>query len=257
MRAVVFDLFNTLVPGGVHGDRVSANDETAAVLGVDAAAYNEAFFAASHERYVGAFGDLADTVRAIAARAGGTPSDEQVDRASALRRAMTADLLATIPDRTLSTLEALRLAGWRIALVSNVTSETPDRWRESKLPPYFDAVAFSSELRVAKPDPGIYLAACGQLDLPPAECVYVGDGADNELAGATALGMYAIRTTEHADSDPSWAGATISSLIDLPALLSALPASAAAADAAPPLPRPPADSAPPQSRAGAARTEEP
>jgi putative hydrolase of the HAD superfamily len=190
------------------------------VLGVDAEAYNQVFFAASHERFTGAFGDLAGTIRAIAGRVGGAPSDEQVERAAVLRRAMTADLVAAVPDRTLSTLDELRLAGWRIGLVSNVTSETPDRWRESKLPSYFDAAAFSSELRVAKPDPGIYLAACRQLDIPPAECVYVGDGADDELAGATALGMYAIRTTEHADSDPSWAGPTIGSLTELPAVLS-------------------------------------
>jgi putative hydrolase of the HAD superfamily len=48
--------------------------------------------------------------------------------------------------------------------------------------------------------------------VPPAACVYVGDGADEELAGATALGMRAIRTTEHADSDPAWTGPTITTL---------------------------------------------
>ena len=221
-RAVVFDLFNTLVPGGSDGDRVAVNDQIAAVLGVDAEAYNQAFFAASHERFTGTLGDLAGTIQAIAGRVGGAPSDEQLARAAALRRALTADLIATVPDATLSTLEHLRLDGWRIGLVSNVTSETPDRWRESKLPPYFDAAAFSSELGVAKPDAGIYLAACGRLGIPPAECVYVGDGADDELAGASALGMYAVRTTEHADTDPSWAGPTIGSLTELPAVLNGL-----------------------------------
>lgn len=214
-RAVLFDLFNTLVPGGSDGDRTAVNNEIARVLEVDPVAYNRVFFAASHERFVGALGDLAGTIRAIAGRVGGTPSDAQVERAVALRRTLTADLVAAVGDRTLSTLDELRLAGWRLGLVSNVTPETPDRWREGKLPPYFDAVAFSSELGVAKPDPGIYLAACEQLEVQPAECVYVGDGADDELAGATALGMRAIRTTEHADTDPSWAGPTVDSLIDV------------------------------------------
>src|SRR5262245_47493715 len=145
-RAVIFDLFNTLVPGGVHGDRVSVNEQIAAVLGVDAEAYKHSFFAASHERFIGAFGDLAGTIRAIAGMVGGAPSDEQVERAGALRRRMTADMLAAVPDTTLATLDALRLAGWRIGLVSNVTAETPDRWWESKLSPYFDAAAFSCEV---------------------------------------------------------------------------------------------------------------
>jgi putative hydrolase of the HAD superfamily len=219
-RAMIFDLFNTLVPGGSVGDRTTVNHEIAAVLGVDAVAFDEAFVALSYERFTGAFGDLAGTVRAIAGRLGGKPTDDQVERATALRRALTAELLATVPDQTISTLDELRLAGWRIGLVSNVTSETPDRWRESKLLPYFDAVAFSSELGVAKPEPGIYLAACARLDVPPAECFYLGDGADDELAAASALGMYAVRTTEHADSDPSWAGPTIGSLTELPAVLS-------------------------------------
>jgi putative hydrolase of the HAD superfamily len=221
-RAVLFDMFNTLVPGGTDGDREIVNNEIAAVLGVDPDAYNHAFHAASHERFTGAFGDLAGAIRAVAGRVGGRPTGDQVARASALRLAMTAELLATVRDHTLSTLDVLRLAGWRTGLVSNVTSETPERWRETKLPPYFDAVAFSSELGVAKPDAGIYLAACDQLGVPPAQCVYVGDGADDELAGAAALGMHPIRTTEHADTDPAWPGPTIASLPELPALLDGL-----------------------------------
>jgi putative hydrolase of the HAD superfamily len=218
-RAVLFDLFNTLVPAGPGGTRAAVNAQIAAVLGVDALAYDEAFAAAAPERYTGALGGLADTIRTIASRVGGTPTDEQVERAVAVRRAMTADLVA-VPDQTLSTLDELRLAGWRIGLVSNVTPGTADRWRESKLAPYFDGAAFSSELRVAKPDPGIYLAACRQLGVAPAECYYVGDGADDELAGASALGMYAIRTTEHADSDPAWSGPAIRALSELPSVLS-------------------------------------
>lgn len=220
---MLFDLFNTLVPGGEHGARVTVNDQMAAVLGVDADRYSREFFAASHERFIGAFGDLAATVRAIAERVGGSPADEQVERASALRLKMTEDLLAAVPDRTLSTLDELRAAGWRIGLVSNVTSESPQRWRESALPPYFDAAAFSSELGVAKPEAGIYLAACEALEAPPQECVYVGDGADHELSGAAQLGMYVVRTTEHADSDPSWTGPTIATISDLIPLLNGLP----------------------------------
>jgi hypothetical protein len=52
----------------------------------------------------------------------------------------------------------------------------------------FGATAFSSERGVAKPDPAIDRAACEALGMDPAACVYVDDGADQELAIAEALG---------------------------------------------------------------------
>ncbi|MFI7606017.1 HAD family hydrolase [Micromonospora sp. NPDC049366] len=89
----------------------------------------------------------------------------------------------------------------------------------SRLARRFDVAVFSSEVRLAKPDPAIFHAAAGRLGVAPAECVYVGDGADGEPAGAAAVGMTVLRTTEHNDTDPSWGGPTIASLADLPALL--------------------------------------
>jgi putative hydrolase of the HAD superfamily len=182
------------------------------VLGVDPAAYDRAFRAAWRERDIGSLGGLADTVRTVAVRVGGSPTDAQVTRAAGLRLAMTGALLAQVSAGTLSTLDKLRAGGWKLGLVSNTTAESPDRFRLSPLAARFDATAFSNECRAAKPDPAIYLAACRALGVPPAACVYVGDGADEELAGATALGMRAIRTTEHADSDPAWTGPTITTL---------------------------------------------
>lgn len=210
-RAVLFDLFNTLVPG-----TVGVPEPLGPKLGVDAAAFDEAFAAAARERFVGALGDLGETLRTIARRVGGDPSDAQVARARDLRLATIRATLAAVPATTLETLAALRADGWRIGLVSNVTPGSAESWRASALPPYFDAVAFSDEVRVAKPDAGIYLAACGPLGLAPHECVYVGDGADDELEGATALGMRAIRTVEHSAIERPWVGAAIDSLAELP-----------------------------------------
>ena len=44
----------------------------------------------------------------------------------------------------------------------------------------------------------------------------MGDGADGELAGAAAVGMTVLRTTEHQDTDPGWIGPVIANLRDLP-----------------------------------------
>ncbi|MGH3682149.1 MAG: HAD family hydrolase [Natronosporangium sp.] len=215
-RAVLLDLFNTLVPGGTDIERRTVTMAMAELLGVPPAGYAEAFRRCWPERFVGSLGDLASTVRAVAQRVGGSPSDDQVAAAAALRRRLTAGLLARVSAGTLAELDRLRRDGWLLAVVSNTTPESPDRFRDSPLASRFDTAAFSSELRVAKPDPAIYLAACDALGVPPELCVYVGDGADGELAGAAALGMHPVRTVEHADTDPAWPGPTIGTLADLP-----------------------------------------
>lgn len=209
-RAVLFDLFNTLVPGS-YGAPVAIGP----ALGVDAVAFDRAFAACWRRRFMGELGDLATTLRSVAHDAGGDPTDAQVASAASLRLASTRELLAAVPATTLSTLGSLRARGWLIGLVSNVTPGSAAVWRETPMPAYFQAVAFSDEVGSAKPEPGIYLAACRGLGVSPAECVYVGDGADSELEGAAALGMRAVRTVEHAAVDRGWTGPTIKALPEL------------------------------------------
>ncbi|WP_328999879.1 HAD family hydrolase [Kribbella sp. NBC_00709] len=214
MKALLSDLFSTLVPGG-DAERSLVNARMGAALGVDATAFQQAFDAASYERFIGAYGDLPNTLRVIAERCGGAPTDEQVQEATNLRRALAQRLLGSAPATTLSTLAAFRAAGWRIGLVSNITAETQLQWPSSSLSPYFDTTAFSAEVGAAKPEPAIYLTACNALGVDPADCIYVGDGNDNELPAAASLGMHTIRTVEHANSAPAWPGPTINTFAEL------------------------------------------
>ncbi|MEV6283936.1 HAD family hydrolase [Kribbella sp. NPDC051770] len=219
-RALMVDLFSTLIPGG-HRERAAVHSEMAEVLGVEPEDFAAAFDATVYERFTGAYGDLSSTLRELARRCGGRPSDDQLRRATDMRRTLAQELVGAAPASTLDALATLRSAGWRTGLVSNITSETQTQWSQSALSQHFEVTAFSAEVGSAKPEPAIYLAACEGLGVEPTECVYVGDGNDNELAAATALGMHVIRTTEHADSDPGWAGPTIASFAALPALLGA------------------------------------
>lgn len=215
-RPVIFDLFHTLVDGA-DSERDRVVGEMARMVGVEPTALVAAYHATWRDRMTR--WDVAETVRLLAGRLGGTPTDEQVVRAAAHRRQLAGWLLESVTPETLAVLDALRADGHPLALVSNATAEAAEAWRTSRLGRRFDVAVFSCQVGVAKPDPAIYRVAADRLGVDPAECVFVGDGADGELAGAAAVGMTVIRTTEHHDNDPSWDGPALATLAELPALL--------------------------------------
>jgi putative hydrolase of the HAD superfamily len=217
-RAVLFDLYNTLVPGGDDLRRQVAAD-MAAVIGVTPDAMHDAIVSSARERFTGALGDLAATYTELARRLGVDAGPAAIAGLCELRLALTRGLLSQPSPAAVQVLRRLRAAGWSVGLVSNATAETPALWFGMPLAPLVDATAFSCEAGLAKPDPAIYLDACARLGVAPEDCVYVGDGADHELPAAASLGMTVIRTTEFADTAPSWPGPSIPVLTALPDLI--------------------------------------
>jgi putative hydrolase of the HAD superfamily len=219
-RVVLLDLYNTLVDGA-DADRARICRLQAADLGVDAGVFARLFVESWRERCTGKMGDLTATLRALAERAGGAPTDGAVRLAVARSIDLTRrHLWPSGP--TLAALDAIRRDGWRTGLVTNCAGATATIWPSTPLASRFDAAGLSSELGVAKPDPAIFLNVCARLDVEPSDCVYVGDGADDELGGAAALGMSVIRTTEYVPSRSAWP-TRIAALSELPALLSGRP----------------------------------
>lgn len=215
-RPVIFDLFNTLIHGA-DDERDRAVGEMAVMVEVAPGALVAAYHDSWPDRLVR--WDVEETIRILAGRLGGSPSEEQVARAGQHRRAFARPVLDSVSAVTLDVLDLLRADGHRLALVSNATSDTAEAWPHSRLAERFDVVVFSCDVGMAKPDPAIYRAAADRLGADPTECVFVGDGADDELAGAVAVGMTALRTTQFKDSAPNWDGPAFASIGDLPALL--------------------------------------
>uniref|UniRef100_UPI003D0DDC2B HAD family hydrolase n=1 Tax=Roseibium sp. TaxID=1936156 RepID=UPI003D0DDC2B len=88
----------------------------------------------------------------------------------------------------------------------------------------WDSYADSSELRVVKPAPEIYLAALAPLGVAPGNAAFVGH-AQNELDGAKALGMTTILFNPDADAHKADHRATVfQDLLDLPILARPAPA---------------------------------
>ncbi|HEX3527451.1 MAG TPA: HAD-IA family hydrolase [Thermoanaerobaculia bacterium] len=89
-------------------------------------------------------------------------------------------------------LARLRARGLRLAVVSNWDPRLPDLLESLGLARSFDAIVYSSEVGVEKPDPRIFLSALGRLKVEPAAALHVGDGKVEDAEGAAAAGLHAL-----------------------------------------------------------------
>ncbi len=102
------------------------------------------------------------------------------------------------------TLVALRQRGVKLGLITVCSEEVPAAWPESELAGLFDAETFSSDCGLIKPDPEIYLTTLAGLDVEPAQALFVGDGANDELGGAARVGMIPVLFVPEG-REPRWA----------------------------------------------------
>ena len=81
-------------------------------------------------------------------------------------------------------LSRLRQEGYRIAVCSNSIRPTIELMMEkAMLAEYLDLIVSNEDVKRAKPDPEMYLAAIGKFGLKPEECVVVEDNPNGIAAG--------------------------------------------------------------------------
>ncbi|MFF5079624.1 HAD family hydrolase [Actinoplanes sp. NPDC000266] len=221
-RAVVFDFFGTLTRSVQRGPQ---HAEIARALGADPEAVRGVLDRTFRARARGRYGSAEATLRWVIEQAGGRPLTDQV-RAGVPARidALKAD--TRLREDAVSALTAIRRRGLSTAVISDCTHELPAFLPSLPVAPLLDATIFSVRLGVCKPDPQIYLAACDELGVQPAECLYVGDGGSHELTGAAAVGMTPVRLAapdlaNHLtfDADTNFAGRTVRSLTEIVGLV--------------------------------------
>ena len=98
------------------------------------------------------------------------------------------------------------------------SDDVPEAWPETPFHGLFDAEVFSCTVGLRKPDPRIYLLACEQLGVDPEDATFVGDGANDELAGAERVGMTAI-LFERPGEEQEWDGLRIRRLPEVLSIL--------------------------------------
>ncbi len=143
-----------------------------------------------------------DAFRALLKR---YPSDKPYVRSECLAYyyAHIRDFAVPFPE-TIEIIQKLKAHGLKMAIVTNITPELLEHQKKKVqalgIATLFDAIVFSAELGVHKPDRRIFDHTASLLGVPNEDCLFVGDDPESDVAGALAAGMEAV-WLDHWNSD--------------------------------------------------------
>lgn len=189
---MIFDLWETLVdfdPAGAD----AMLQEVSARLGEEPGDFRRRWDAVGAERYAGPIAPVLERF--------GVPEDA-IDDVKRIRLDSIRRSLVPRPG-AVETLRELRRRGHALGMLSVCSEEVERAWDETAFRGLFDAEVFSCTEGLAKPDPRAYLAVTERLGVEPADAVFVGDGANDELAGAERAGLRAV-LIHREGRDPPW-----------------------------------------------------
>ena len=241
LRAVVFDLWNTLV---TDTPELSREREQARLEGLATALAEQglSYGPAQIER---AYREAATELQRLQAEGRDLPSLERSALCLChldpeLSTGARPELLDAVGRSTIEaarrfppllvpgavqTLDAVRRAGRLKGLISN-TGATPGPALRPILESYgvlplLDVATFSDEAGMCKPAPGIFHRTLAALGVQPQEAVFVGDTPELDVAGPRRVGMWTVQVGELAQ-DSVRPDARIAVLSELPAALRSL-----------------------------------
>jgi putative hydrolase of the HAD superfamily len=206
IRGVVFDLWNTLAVWP-EAESVDFRRRWSERIGVSAEALDAAWSApGAYERRES--GPIAEALSSVLATLELEPDVSEVVE---WRMEMTRRALVPEPG-VVPTLEKLRRRRISTGLISNCTEEVALVWDESAFASLFDVAVFSATARCLKPNAQIYAMALEGLGLEASDCLFVGDGANDELAGAERAGLTPVLFDPSGDGVPGWSGRHVSAI---------------------------------------------
>ena len=196
-RAVVFDLWQTLATWPEEESR-AFRQRWSQRIGVEPEELDAVWYAdGAYERRE--TGSISAAVGYVHEALGG---DADVAEVVAWRLEMARRAL--VPhDGVTGTLSELRRRGLGTGLISNCTEDVALVWHESPLAELLDVAVFSATAGWMKPDRRIYELACSELGVAPPDCLFVGDGANDELPGAQRVGMTPVLIHRQGE-EPMW-----------------------------------------------------
>lgn len=190
--AVVFDLDYTLaVTARDRSTLLAEASRAAGASPISREAYGEA-----HRR------EHAHETRApIFAGLLGEDTDTSPDALADAYRSAIADALEPIEGAE-ALLADLR-GRYRVGLLTNGPVRAQrDKLRTLDWEESFDATVITGDLDAGKPDPAAFESILDDLDVSSERAVYVGDGVETDIAGATRAGLRAIQVRYPGGPDP-------------------------------------------------------
>lgn len=156
------------------------------------------------------------------------PAGEAIKQASQVRH-REKSLWAFTFDWVPETLARLVKQGYRMSIISNSDGRTEELLDQTGLLGYFERVFDSHLLGLEKPHPAIFETALTELNVPPAEALYVGDVFYIDVVGANRAGLGCIHL-DPAGLYRNWPGVHLPDIRHLPDWLAHYAANPAAFD---------------------------
>lgn len=190
VRAAFFDLYETLITEFADGRRISRRRyDYPGLLGLSEDDFKQEWKARQEGRMRGIFPNYRTVIRDILEQRNLPYREEQVEFLYQSRlKEKQLPFEAVRPD-VIEMLDRLKKRGLKLGLISNCTAEEVLGFESSPLASRFDAVIFSYEAGLSKPQQEIYRLACERLSVAPEESIFIGDGGSDELNGAQIAGL--------------------------------------------------------------------
>jgi len=100
--------------------------------------------------------------------------------------------IAWVPPDVPETLQALKDAGYQLALVTNRSQPCEEELAQLGLLDFFELALTASEASAWKPDPAIFFLALQHLGAPAEAAIYVGDNYYADVVGALRAGLQPV-----------------------------------------------------------------
>ena len=90
------------------------------------------------------------------------------------------------------TLEKLKQAGYRLAIISNWSWHLPELCDALGLTPYFEQIFTSARVGFAKPHPEIFTHALAGMNITSNQAIHIGDSYKADIVGASGAGIQPV-----------------------------------------------------------------